>query len=478
MKFYLSSITCSLVAMTMLLAPIAHAASQTQKTTLPETKEQRDQRMSWWHNDRFGMFVHWGLYSVAAGQWKEKQFKGGGVEWIQQRAGVPTKAYADKLTPRFKPDKNFAQHWARTAKLAGCRYLVFTTKHHEGFALHDSKVSDYDAMDVTQRDLVKEIVEACRAEGLRIGFYHSVIDWHHPDAYVGMGLPSIKGDTNEGRDHSRYVEYLHAQVNELFSNYGKIDCVWWDYSSRKVQGDSWRADELLATVRQLQPDILSNNRLYAKASTGGKTADGFDYSQGDFITPEQKIPDTGLPGINWETCMTMNGTWGYSDFDHNWKSSTRLIQNLIDIVSKGGNYLLNVGPMANGLIPEPSIERMSEIGTWMTVNGESIYGTQASIFGRHSWGRTTIKYQEDGNTAVYLHIFGQPTSSELLLPGLKNKIISMNPLDPSLSASFAKAKQTDEGVVVELKGKVTNPHATVIRVVVKGEAKVPAKENT
>ncbi len=186
--------------------------------------------MQWWRDARFGMFVHWGLYSIPAGEWDGENIDFS-AEWIQRQAGVPARLYSERLLSRFAPKKQFAQEWATLANAAGCKYLVFTTKHHEGFALHDSAVSDFDAKDTCGRDLVREIVAACRDESLKIGFYHSVIDWHHPHAYVGMGLPSVRGDTNEGRDHDKYVRYLHAQIKELVTNYGPVDVFWWDYSS-------------------------------------------------------------------------------------------------------------------------------------------------------------------------------------------------------------------------------------------------------
>lgn len=371
---------------------------------------QQEQKMQWWREARFGMFVHWGLYSAAAGEWYGQTFGNGGQEWIQSYAGVPTQDYETELRPLFKPQPGFATHWAKMAKEAGCKYLVFTTKHHEGFALHNSQVSSFDAMDFCQRDLVKEIVEACRKEGLKIGFYHSLIDWHHPHAYVGMGLPSIKGDTNEGREHSEYVDYLHAQVNELMTEYGDVDILWWDYSSEEVQGESWRAKELIASVKKHQPNIIMNNRLYAKVETGGVSGDGFDLKQGDFITPEQKIPSNGIKGVDWETCMTMNGTWGYSRHDHDWKSTQSLIRNLVDVASKGGNYLLNVGPKADGTIPEESINRLKAVGDWMKVYGEAVYGTSANPLKETPWGRCTYKHIDSNKGNLYLHIFEMPSN--------------------------------------------------------------------
>lgn len=393
------------------------------------TAQQRDARMKWWREARFGMFVHWGLYSGLAGTWEGKPAGArGGMEWIQQRVKADTETYAKRAIPLFRPAPGFAREWARLAKQAGCRYVVVTSKHHEGFALHDSKAGDYDAGSVLRRDLLKEIVEALRAEGLRVGFYHSVIDWHH-DQYEyarSQQLPHpMKGRPYpEGRrDHAKYVEYLHAQVNELVSNYGPVDILWWDYSSQDFQGqEAWRAFDLMAKVRARQPRIVMNNRLFRIPEAGftgmgtAAIAPRLDPRYGDFITPEQHIPETGMPGVDWETCMTMNTTWGYSEHDHQWKSEETLIRNLIDIASKGGNYLLNIGPKGDGSVPPESVRAMQAIGAWMKVNGESIYATGACPLGKLEWGRCTGKRLAGGGTRLYLHVFDWPQDGRLALP--------------------------------------------------------------
>lgn len=384
----------------------------------PETPEQRAARLEWWREARFGMFVHWGLYSGLAGTWEGKPVgTRGGMEWIEERVKADTDTYAKAAIPLFQPKPGFARQWARVAKEAGCRYVVFTSKHHEGFALHDSKVSDFDAGTVLGRDLTKEIVDAVRAEGLRVGFYHSVIDWHHDQyAYaLSKQLPHpLKGKPypNGQRDHAKYVDYLHAEVNELVSNYGPIDILWWDYSSQDFQGDeAWRATDLMALVRAKQPAIIMNNRLYRIPEAGftgmgtDSIAASLDPKYGDFITPEQHIPATGMPGVDWETCMTMNTTWGYSAHDHEWKSDETLIRNLIDIASKGGNYLLNIGPLGDGSVPEESVRSLAAIGKWMRANGEAIYATQASPFEKLAWGRCTQKKLAGSQRRLYLHVF-------------------------------------------------------------------------
>lgn len=395
----------------------------------PETPAQRDARMKWWREARFGMFVHWGLYSALAGTWEGKPVGNkGGMEWIQQRVKADTATYAARAIPQFKPKPNFAREWARLAREAGARYVVLTSKHHDGFALHDSKVSDYDAGSVLHRDLIKEFVDAARAEGLKVGFYHSMIDWHH-DQYeyaLSKQLPHpLKGSPypNGKRNHAIYQQYLHDEVNELVSNYGPIDILWWDFSAVDFQGDqAWRATELMSLVRSKQPRVIQNNRLFRIPEAGftgmgtAAIAPQLNPKYGDFITPEQHIPATGMPGVDWETCMTMNTTWGYNEHDRDWKSAETLIRNLIDIASKGGNYLLNIGPKADGSVPVESIESMKAIGAWMRVNGESIYATSASPFQKLDWGRCTRKALPGGKTRLYLHVFDWPKDGKLVVP--------------------------------------------------------------
>ncbi|OGV66231.1 MAG: hypothetical protein A2283_06740 [Lentisphaerae bacterium RIFOXYA12_FULL_48_11] len=399
-----------------------------------ESAVDRDARMSWWREARFGMFVHWGLYSGLAGTWEGKPVgTKGGMEWIQQRVKADTDTYAKSAIPLFKPAPDFAKEWAKLAKDAGCRYIVFTTKHHDGFALHDSKISDYDAGSVLKRDLVKEIVDAARGEGLRVGFYHSVIDWHH-DQYEyakSKQLPHpLKGKPypNGERSHSKYLDYLHGEVAELLSNYGKVDVVWWDYSAQDFQGDeAWRAFDLMNLVRGKQPGIIMNNRLFRCKEAGWASmgTDGFipnlESKYGDFITPEQHIPATGMPGVDWETCMTLNTTWGYSDHDKAWKSDEVLIRNLVDIASKGGNYLLNIGPQGDGSVTPETINSFRAIGAWMKVNCDAIYGTTASPFKSLAWGRCTQKKMADGKTRLYLHVFDWPTDGKLIVPCIASK---------------------------------------------------------
>ena len=451
-------------------------------SSVAETPAQRDARMAWWREARFGMFVHWGLYSGLAGTWNGKASgTSGGMEWIQQRVKADTDTYAQAALPLFKPAPGFAQEWARVAKDAGCRYVVFTTKHHEGFALHDSPAGDFNAGAKSHRDLVKEIVAACRAEGLRVGFYHSVIDWHHDQyAYAkSKQLPHpLKGQPypNGERNHAKYLAYLHQQVTELMSNYGPVDVLWWDYSAQDFQGDeAWRATDLMQLVRAKQPGIIMNNRLFRTPEAGWASmgTDGYtgrlDPKFGDFITPEQHIPATGMPGIDWETCMTLNTTWGFSEHDRAWKSDETLIRNLIDIASKGGNYLLNIGPKGDGSVPPESVKSMHAIGTWMKANGEAIYGTSASPFAKLDWGRCTQKPLTDGRTRLYLHVFQWPADGRLIVPGLANAPGKATLLTGGKALEVA-AK--DNQVVITLPATAPDPIATVVVLDIAGTTRV------
>ncbi len=461
------------VLLSVLLGPGRAWAADASAQASPEgeSAEARDARMAWWRDARFGMFVHWGLYSGLAGAWKgESTGDRGGKEWIQQGVKVDTWEYAHEAAPLFRPREGFAQDWARLAREAGCRYVVFTSKHHEGFALFDSSATDYDGKDWTGRDLCREIVDAVRAENLKVGFYHSVIDWHHPqyDYEAAKELPHPlrgKPSPNGPRNHAVYVDYLHHQVRELLSNYGGIDVIWWDFSKEGNDGPFWRSDELMTMVRGLQPKIISNDRLYhvpdieAHDSVGRLAA--WKPTRGDFTTPEQTIPSQGVPGVDWEVCMTMNTTWGYSDFDDAWKTPETLLRNLVDIVSKGGNYLLNIGPKGDGSIPQESVAAMRAIGAWMAVNGEAIYGTQASPCAAPEWGRFTRKAGK-----LYAHIFDWPKDGVLILPDLTGV-----PKRAYLLADAARSALSVEGTAtgfrVQLPAKAPDAIASVL--VLEGE---------
>ena len=458
-------------ASTPTVSATASPSTPTPRSTPPASAEipaARDARMAWWREARFGMFVHWGLYSGLAGNWDGKPHATkGGMEWLQKFVQADSATYAAAALPLFKPAPDFARAWARLAKEAGCRYLVFTTKHHEGFALHDSAASDFDAGSLLGRDLVREIVDACRVEGLRVGFYHSVIDWHHDqyDYPRAKGLPHPLGNSPElagPRDHADYIDFLHAQVNELISRYGTVDVLWWDFSSRDFQGDTaWRATELMAKVRARQPAIIMNNRLYAASTvhSGGDEHKEFDTTRGDFSTPEQRIPQNGLPGVDWETCMTLNGTWGYSEHDHAWKSDRTLIRNLVDIASKGGNYLLNIGPKGDGSLTPETVASFRAIGAWLRVNGESIHGTTASPFTAPlPWGRATAKGRD-----LYLHVFDWPADGRILVPLTPDGAEATGAALLSAPGTGLVVETTPAGLVIHLPPTAPDPDVSVIR---------------
>jgi alpha-L-fucosidase len=369
----------------------------------------KDERMAWWREARFGMFIHWGIYSVPAGTYKGERVGSIG-EWIMHNGRIPVPEY-EKFAAQFNPIGFNADEWVRIAKNAGMKYIVITSKHHDGFCLWDSKVTDYDVVDATpfKRDILKELAAACKKNGIRLCFYHSIMDWHNPDAQAPF-YPNYNDTNKSNPNFDRYVEeYMKPQLRELLTNYGPIGVLWFDGEWVKDWTEA-KGKALYEYVRSLQPNIIINNRV-GKGRKGMEGLSASEEDAGDFGTPEQQVPPSGLPGVDWETCMTMNDTWGYKSYDENWKSSEDLIRTLVDVASKGGNFLLNVGPMPEGLIPRESVQRLEDMGQWMKVNSESIYGTTASPIGRPNWGRCTAK----GNK-LYLHVFDWPASGKLEVP--------------------------------------------------------------
>ncbi|NLT78077.1 MAG: alpha-L-fucosidase [Planctomycetes bacterium] len=391
----------------LLLAVLIGGCGQNVRLGRAENKPLTDdERMAWWRDGRFGMFIHWGVYAVPAGTYKGKRIHGTG-EWIMNTAPIPVDEYK-KFADAFNPIGYNADEWVRLAKNAGMKYIVITSKHHDGFCLWDSKVTDWDIMDATPfgRDILAELAAACKKHKIKLCFYHSIMDWHHPDAQAPF-YPNYNDTVQSNPNFDRYVEqYMKPQLAELLANYGPLGVLWFDGEWIKDWTEP-KGKELYAWLRELQPDLIINNRV-GKGRKGMEGLSASDDYAGDFGTPEQQVPATGLPGVDWETCMTMNDTWGYKAYDENWKSSEDLIRHLIDIASKGGNFLLNVGPTPEGLIPQASVARLEAMGKWMAVNGESIYGTTASPIGRPSWGRCTAK-----DNRLYLHVFDWPTDGRL-----------------------------------------------------------------
>jgi alpha-L-fucosidase len=364
-----------------------------------------DDRKKWWREARFGMFVHWGLYSILAGEWGGRTDY---AEWIRNNAKIPIGEY-EKLLDRFNPTQFSADTFASLAAGAGAKYLVITSKHHDGFALFDSKVSEWDVMSTPfKRDIMKEIAAACRRHGVTPCWYHSIMDWHHPD-YLPRRDWEKAGRPETGAVFDRFVTYLHAQVEELLTNYGDIGVMWfdgqWESTWTRPLGEA-----LFEKVRKLQPHILVNNRVAPGQTVNvGVKATGRT-EVGDFGTPEQAVPEAGLPGTDWESCITMNGNWGYNRVDRKFKSVETLVGLLVETASKGGNLLLNVGPTGEGLIPDESVTRLKAIGEWMKVHAESIRGTQATPFD-HAPFRATRK-----NNQVFAFLPAWPADRTLVVP--------------------------------------------------------------
>lgn len=362
-------------------------------------EEEYRKRMEWYVDARFGMFLHWGLYAIPA--------RG---EWMRSFEKVTDEEY-QKYFNEFDPVDYDPKKWARMAKEAGMKYMVLTAKHHDGFCLFDSQYTDFKATNTKcGRDLIREYVDAVRGEGLKVGLYYSLIDWHHEDyphfsdgAHPMYQNPVYKDDD---RNWDRYLEYMHNQVRELCTNYGKIDVLWFDYSFGEYSGEKWGATKLVNMVRSLQPGVIIDNRLEVSGAGLGSLASGHPLPyHGDFVSPEQIIPQEGIRDVNgkpliWEACFTMNDSWGYRMTDKLFKPAPMLIKKLVECVSKGGNMLLNVGPDARGNFPPQSVAILKEIGEWMQKNGDSIYGCGMSSMPRPDFGRITQK----GNL-LYYHIF-------------------------------------------------------------------------
>ncbi len=410
----------------------------------PETN-----RMAWFNEARFGMFIHWGIYSVPAGEWNGNKGYG---EWFQLETQMPRDEYA-KFAGQFDPEKFDAKAWVKVAKDAGMKYIVITSKHHDGFCMYDTKLTDYSIVKATpwHHDPMKELADAARAAGLKFCFYYSVPDWHHPEFPAKYSQHGFHGAPNSDADLNKYVEYVKGQIRELLTNYGPVSILWFDGGgSFKAEGDRrgelMHAQEIVDLIHQLQPNCLVNNRLGVP---------------GDYGTPEQKIPGV-RPTNSFEVCMTLNQHWGYNKADKKFKSPQQVIRNLVDIASKGGNYLLNVGPTSEGVIPSESVDILHEVGTWMKRNGDSIYGTSASpLDAAPEWGRVTQKENE-----VYLHVFDWPADGKLVVKGLPAKVERAELLDGGMRLNF---ESPDGAVTVMLPEKAQDAIDTVVVLQIAGK---------
>jgi alpha-L-fucosidase len=359
--------------------------------TPPSPPPAHERRIQWWREAKYGMFIHWGLYSLLCRD-----------AWAMGDEDIPLTEY-EELAKRFKPRPNAAREWARLARASGMKYMVMTAKHHEGFCLFDSQWTDYCApKQGPGRDLVKEYVEAVRAEGLRVGLYYSLMDWHHPD------WRHVKEDEAARK---RFIQYTHGQIRELMSNYGKIDILWYDMAV-PLDARGWESEKMNKMVLELQPGIIVNNR---------------NLLAGDFSTPEQS---TQAAKDDWESCMTMNDSWGYVTGDNNWKSPHHLIQNLVECARDGGNYLLNIGPRADGSVPEPSVRILGEVGQWLARNGAAIYATDKCLFLHGDICGFTRK-----ENRLFTHVYFWPGET-VTVGGVKTEVRSVKLLATNQEVTF------------------------------------------
>ena len=433
----MKKVTLVSICMALLMSSYAQNGVENALTKL------NDPKMKWWQDAKFGMFIHWGLYCIPAGKWGDRTDYG---EWLMSDAKIPVDEYAG-LAKQFNPTQFNAEEWVKLAKAAGQKYMVITAKHHEGFAMYKSNVSSFNIVDATpfKRDILKELAEACRKYDMKLGFYYSQAqDWHHKGGAVRDG----NWDSAHVGDMQKYVDEIAIpQVKEILTNYGDVAVLWWDTPTGMTKEMCKQLGEALKPY----PHLITNNRL----------GPGFG---GDLETPEGFVPATGFPGKNWETCMAMNRHWGYCAADVSWATAPSLIHNLLDIVSKGGNFLLNVGPTSAGIIPEACQKDLLEMGKWLQVNGESVYGTKASPFPYLSWGRATLKGQ-----TLYLHVFDWPADGQLNVP-LGNKITNAYLLTDPKHKLMVRA--SNRSYTISLPASAPDTIASVIAVNFEGTPEV------
>ena len=449
----LSTLTFSLLFLICLSLSTIQAYSQTKPTITKETPEQKTERLQWWTDGRFGMFIHWGLYALPARH-----------EWVKQQEQLTNEQY-QKYFDEFNPDQFDPKKWAKEAKAAGMKYAVLTTKHHEGFCLFDSKYTDYKSTKTgAKRDLVKEYVDAFRAEGIKIGFYYSLLDWHHPDFLIDRIHPqrplkdsdSTYERLNKGKDMAKYRKYLSNQVTELLSNYGKIDMLWLDFSYPGKYGKSkedWGSVDLLKKVRKLQPGIIVNNRLNLE-----------EYEDGaDFVTPEQVSTKEleSYKGKTWETCQTFSGSWGYYRDENSWKSHRQLLDLLITSTGNGGNLILNVGPTARGEFDYRANNALDSLAYWMHANSKSIYKCTFSPDMFKAPANDKLTYNVSAKR-LYVHLFDYPSTGTLTLKGYKGKVKYAQFLHDN---SELKYKELDNDIVLTLPVKKPGYEIPVVELV-------------
>lgn len=450
---------CFLIFTALLITSCQSQKKEQEKTNsekinyLEESRESFDQRMKWWRDDRFGMFIHWGVYAVPAGIYNNKEVNGNNGEWIMKNAQIPITEY-EKFARQFNPIKFDADAWAKTIKDAGMKYVVITSKHHDGFGLWGSKVSNYDVVDFAPygKDILKALSKACKKQGIKFGLYYSIMDWHNTDAQAYSYLINDpKKRANNKEYFANYLEnYMKPQLKELIVNYDP-EIIWfdgeWVHDFSHEQGL-----ELYQYVRSLKPSIIINNRVdKGRSGMQGMNKEDKNYI-GDFGTPEQEILET-TSTTDWESCMTMNDTWGYKKNDHHWKSAKVLIHNLIDVAAKGGNYLLNVGPTAEGLIPQPSINRLKQIGKWLKINGEAIYATE-KLQNNYKQG-DSIRFTKEKEKSVYFAITLKNPGKNIILKNLKpktNSEIMLLGYDNPLKWNFNKK----EGLKINIPSELLN----------------------
>ncbi|GAA5522144.1 alpha-L-fucosidase [Aliifodinibius salicampi] len=420
----------------------------TEEEILNESEQAFNERMEWWREAKFGLFIHWGPYAVPAGVHDGQEIEGIG-EWIMDRAEIPVSEY-EEYARQFNPEQYDAEEWVKIAKDAGMKYIIITSKHHDGFGLWDSEVSDYDAVDFAaiEQDLLADLKKAADKHDIKLGFYYSIMDWHHPNAQAPH-YPDYNTDEKSNPNFDQYVEnYMKPQLKELVEKYDPA-VLWFD-GEWIPEWTHEHGVETYTWLRQMKPDLIINNRVdVGRQGMQGMNEEGGEFV-GDFGTPEQEILESTRE-FDWEACMTMNDTWGYKKNDDNWKSAETLIHNLVDIASKGGNYLLNVGPTAEGLIPQASVDRLAKMGDWMEVNSEAIYETERL---QHSFKEgENIRYTKQKGDSVFYGILleqpGETISFSVLRPdeGSEVKLLGY---DEPLKWEFGE----DEGLALQVPDEV------------------------